>query len=67
VYIIAPNQHGKDPLDNRNYGHSMIVNPWGTVIAQCQNGENIIYADLDPSYLKKVRRDLPVLQNRIIS
>ena len=61
VFIIAPNQYGKGPSNTLNYGHSMIVDPWGTVIARCQNGEKIIYADLDLTYLKKVRKRLPVL------
>ena len=39
----------------------MIVDPWGTVIARCENGEKIIYADLDLAYLQKVRKKLPVL------
>jgi len=41
VYIIAPNQYGKDPLGNSSYGHSMIIDPWGTIIAKCSNGEAI--------------------------
>ena len=64
VYIIAPNQCGKDPLGNRNYGHSLIVDPWGSVVAHCQNGEHIIYAEIDLSYLKKIRRRLPVIQKK---
>jgi len=67
VYIVAPNQHGKDPLGNRNYGHSLIVDPWGSVIAHCQNSEDIIYAELDLSYLKKIRRRLPALNSASIS
>jgi predicted amidohydrolase len=63
VFIIAPNQYGKGPSNTLHYGHSMIVDPWGTVIARCQNGQKIIYADLDLSYLKKVRKKLPVLSN----
>lgn len=65
VFIIAPNQYGKGPSNTLNYGHSMIVDPWGTVIARCKNGERIIYADVDMSYLKKVRNNLPVLNNII--
>ncbi len=64
VYIIAPNQYGKDPLGNRNYGNSMIVDPWGTVIARCSDGEKIIYGELDIDYIKKVRKDLPSLKHK---
>lgn len=63
VYIIAPNQEGTDPLGNSCYGHSTIVDPWGSVVARCQKGEQIIYAELDLRYLKKVRKDLPLLDH----
>ena len=63
VYIIAPNQYGKDHLGNRHYGHSMIVDPWGTVIGRCSNGETIIYGELDINHLKKVRKRLPSLKH----
>jgi predicted amidohydrolase len=64
VYIIAPNQYGKDPSGNNTYGHSMIVDPWGTVIARCSNREKIIYGELDINHLKKVRKSLPSLQHK---
>jgi len=67
VYIIAPNQCGTGPSDTSNYGHSMIVDPWGTVIAKCENEEKIIYAELDRRYLKKVRTKLPVLSHSRIN
>ena len=63
VYILAPNQYGKDHLGNRHYGHSMIVDPWGTVIGRCSNGETIIYGELDINHLKKVRKSLPSLKH----
>jgi predicted amidohydrolase len=66
VFIIAPNQCGKGPSTTPNYGHSMIVDPWGTVITSCKNEEKIIYAELDLLYLKKVRRKLPALTHSII-
>jgi predicted amidohydrolase len=64
VYIIAPNQCGKDPSGNKNYGHSMIVDPWGSIITQCSNGEKIIYGELNLDYLKKVRKKLPSLHHK---
>lgn len=66
VFIIAPNQYGSGPSQTLNYGHSMIVDPWGTVLARCKNEEKILYADLDMAYLKKVRKKLPVL-NKIFN
>ena len=64
VYIIAPNQYGKDHSGNRHYGHSLIVDPWGTVISQCSNGETIIYGELDINHLKKARKMLPSLRHK---
>jgi omega-amidase len=46
------------------YGHSMIVDPWGTVLAKAGSLEEIVYSEIDISYLEKVRKDLPLLQNR---
>lgn len=66
VFIIAPNQCGTGPSATRNYGHSMIVDPWGTVIASCKDGEKIIYAELDLMYLKTVRKKLPALSHSTI-
>lgn len=64
VYVIAPNQYGKDPLGKSNYGHSMIVDPWGTIIAQCSNSEAIIYGELNLDFLQKVRKELPSLKHK---
>ena len=64
VYIIAPNQFGKDAQGNNTYGHSMIVDPWGTVMVQCPDGEKIIYGDIDLGYLKEVRKKLPSFKHK---
>lgn len=64
VYVIAPNQHGKDPRGTRRYGHSMIVDPWGNVMASRREGNGIIYAQLDAALLQQVRKNLPCLRQR---
>ena len=64
VYVIAPNQHGKDPQGTQRYGHSMIVDPWGNVLASRREGNGVIYAQLDLTYLKQVRKNLPCLRQR---
>ncbi len=46
------------------YGHSMIVDPWGEVLAQAGSDEEIIYATLKPSRITEVRRQMPLLKNR---
>jgi predicted amidohydrolase len=63
VYIVAPNQCGTDPLGTAHYGHSMIIDPWGHIIAQGSDRNEIIYADLDPACLKQVRERLPSLEH----
>lgn len=64
VYIIAPNQIGRSPSGVNDYGHSLIVDPWGTVIARATNAETVIVAEIDLDYLARVRRELPCLSHR---
>lgn len=63
VYIIAPNQTGiKEKFTA--YGNSMIVDPWGTVIARASDKPGIVLAEIDLDYLKTVREKNPSVENR---
>jgi predicted amidohydrolase len=63
-FVIAPNQIGTSPPGNRSGGRSMIVDPWGLVLASAPDIETAIVADLDLEVLQDVRRRLPVLEHR---
>ena len=64
VYIIAPNQIGKNVYGFSDYGKSMIVDPWGKVMAQAPDKECFITAEINLDYLEKVRKELPCLTHR---
>jgi predicted amidohydrolase len=64
VYVIAPNQIGRSPSGVIDYGHSLIVDPWGTPIARAAAAETTIVAEIDRDYLARVRRELPCLEHR---
>ena len=64
VYVIAPDQFGKSPNSFETHGHSMIVDPWGKVIAVLPDGPGIVMAEIDLNYLTKIRAELPVLDHR---
>jgi predicted amidohydrolase len=61
VYIVAPGQFGFHNEKRESYGNSMIIDPWGKVIARASDREEIIYADIDLDYLGKIRQKLPSL------
>lgn len=63
-YIAAPNQVGQMKDGPLLFGHSMIVDPWGAVIAQMSNQEGFVTARLDLDYLRAVRARIPVSQHR---
>jgi deaminated glutathione amidase len=63
AYVIAANQHGLWDT-NRMFGRSMIVDPWGVVIANAGDGDGICVAELDPGRVIAARRQLPVLRHR---
>lgn len=64
VYIIAPGQFGKSATSFETYGHSMIVDPWGKILAELPDGPGFVTAEIDLDYLTKVRAELPALTHR---
>lgn len=65
VYMLAPAQVGQHPPGNWCYGRSLIVDPWGTVLATAPDQETVITADADLDALRRVRRQVPSLANRM--
>ena len=47
-----------------SYGHSIIANPWGEILAQGDYGEKVIISEIDLSEIKKIREELPLLKNK---
>jgi len=64
AYVVAPAQHGKHPRGRQTYGKSLVVDPWGEVVAQCSEGEGFALAQLDFEYQDRVRNSLPSLLHR---
>ncbi len=62
-YIIAPNQCGHHADRRRSWGHSLIVNPWGEILADGGAEPGIIYADIDLSEVDKARSKIPALKH----
>jgi len=65
-YVVAPAQGGSHPNGRRTHGHTMIVDPWGTVMAEEPEGEAVVIAELDHERIAEVRGSLPALDNRRI-
>ncbi|KAI9554690.1 hypothetical protein GHT06_019966 [Daphnia sinensis] len=63
-YVVAAAQTGIHNSKRSSYGHAMVIDPWGTVIAQCREGTSLALAMVDLEYLNKVRREMPVFNHR---
>jgi predicted amidohydrolase len=63
-FVVAPNQIGEHAPGQRSGGRSMIVDPWGLVLAGAPDAETAIVADLDFDNLHRIRRRLPALTHR---
>ena len=65
AFVVAADQVGRHPPDKESFGGSMVVDPWGEVLARASEGEGVAVADLDLDRLAQVRERLPSLANRM--
>ncbi len=66
-YVIAPAQTGKHYSLRHTHGHAMIIDPWGVVLADAGDQPGVAIAQIDPSRLTQVRRQMPSLQHRVFA
>ncbi len=64
AYVVAAGQYGQHPDGRTTFGHSLIVDPWGKVLAELPDGAGHLVADIDTAKLEKLRNEFPVLKNR---
>jgi len=70
-YVLASAQGGEHPTGSSlkkrvTHGNSMIIDPWGTILARMGKGEGVVVAELDPQRLVEVRANLPALAHRAL-
>ena len=66
AYVIAPAQGGLHANGRETHGHSMVIDPWGVVLAEQDAGEGVVIAEIDPAAIKKCRAMLPALEHRVL-
>ena len=64
AYVIAAGQYGEHADDRQTYGHSVIIDPWGKVLAEQADGNCFVAADIDPDKPARLRSEFPALENR---
>ncbi len=60
IYVVAASPSRSDFLSYKAYGHSLIVDPWGKILSEAMEGEEIIYADIDKDYIHRIRNQMPI-------
>lgn len=66
-YVLASAQGGEHDNGRKTHGHSMIIDPWGRVLAEIDKGEGVILAEIDPTLIQSVRTRLPALAHRVLA
>ncbi len=66
-FVVAPGQCGPNPITGiESYGHSIVVGPWGRIIAQAADFEQVLEAELDPKELLEIRKRIPALEHQVL-
>ncbi|CAM2991297.1 carbon-nitrogen hydrolase family protein [Legionella worsleiensis] len=66
-YVVAPNQGGVHENGRTTYGHSMVIEPWGKILAQKQVGSGMITADIDLQRLDQLRKQFPCMEHHVLA
>jgi len=64
AYVVAPGQYGEHADGRSTYGHSLIIDPWGQILAEAADENCFVAADIDPDLPAKLRSEFPALANR---
>jgi len=64
VYVVASGQTGEHAGGRKTYGHSMVIGPWGEILAELATGPGVVCVDLDMIRLEQLREKFPVVKQR---
>ena len=67
AYVLAPAQGGRHQNGRSTYGHTMLIDPWGSVVAERAEGEGVVFGDIDPQLIADSRASLPALEHRVLN
>ena len=65
-YLVAAAQHGRHNPARESFGHSIVVDPWGVVLAEVESGDGVAVATIDPGQLATVRQQMPCHAHRVL-
>ena len=65
VFIVAPNQWGINNERRSTYGHSLVVNPWGEIIAEADDKEVVVNCEINLNEVEDIQKSIPVLKHDI--
>jgi predicted amidohydrolase len=65
-YVLAPAQGGRHESGRRTYGNSMLIDPWGDVLARREEGPGVVVGEVDPVRIVECRQSLPALKHRVL-
>ena len=66
AWVLAPAQVGTHPGGRETFGHSLIIDPWGSVLAENADGPGVILARVDRNWAREKRRHFPVLEHKVL-
>ena len=66
-YVLAAAQGGKHENGRRTWGHSMLIDPWGEIVAVREEGAGVVIGELNPARIAQVRQSLPALRHRVLA
>ena len=66
AFVAAPAQGGLHENGRQTWGHSMLVDPWGRIVAEQAEGEGVVLAELDIARVREARLQLPALEHRVL-
>lgn len=67
AYVAAPNQGGVHENGRQTFGHSMIIDPWGKVLANASRQSGPVYAEIDLNYVRQLRSQFPCNQHHVLT